>query len=348
MADKTSGSSFASAAKPFARRVNRARNLIAQGMSEMTSPPATTHELSDYYIEFGDGAPIIRRPDRPGHITISDDTIEQLAEKAGGQPVDFVFVGNSCIDLRFKLPDGLLSELRPIIENEIQYRSPFSDDAAFSMWVAEELPDHSWQARAAVTLRKPVENLLAQLEAQGIRPGVARRDGKDTHFAAKPAWLGYAPTKHGKLGRWPMAIKLALLGAVIFTGSATALTVRNSVAAADLAAQAAEARAVLSAQARAAAETRALDDALGRATDKLAMTGRLSELLPEGVWLDQLVIEDETVTLIGFAPSAADITRLLATLPELSDIRFASPVTRDNTQSLERFRIAATLDEAAE
>ena len=178
MADKTGGSSFASATKPFARQVIRARNLISQGMAELDAPPAAAHDLSEYYVEFGEGAPIIRRPDKPGHIDISDETMEQLAEKTGGQSVDLVFVGNSCIDLRFKLPDGLLSELRPIIENEIQYRSPFSEDAAFAIWVAEELPDHSWQARAAVTLRQPVETLLAQLKEHGIQPGMARRDGK--------------------------------------------------------------------------------------------------------------------------------------------------------------------------
>ena len=65
------------------------------------------------------------------------------------------------------------------------------------------------------------------------------------------------------------------------------------------------------------------------------------------MWLDQLIIDDDTVTLAGFGPSAAEITQMLTTLPELTDIRFASPVTRDNSQSLERFRIAATLTGAA-
>ena len=90
-----------------------------------------------------------------------------------------------------------------------------------------------------------------------------------------------------------------------------------------------------------------LDASLALATDRLAMAGTLSGLLPDGVWLDQLLIDEDSITVSGFAPSAAEITRLLSTLPQLSEIQFASPVTRDNTQNLERFRISATLEGAS-
>ena len=75
----------------------------------------------------------------------------------------------------------------------------------------------------------------------------------------------------------------------------------------------------------------------------LALTGTLSGALPDDVWLDQIIIDGTDVTLVGFAPSAAEVTRILTELPTLSDIKFASPVIRDNSQSIERFRIAATL-----
>lgn len=349
MADTTSGLSFARSGVSFGHRLNRFRNLAIQGAAELAERPAYAAPPSDYYIEIGDKAPVFRRPGKPGEVEINDATLAQLADKMGKAPLDLVFVGDSCFDLKFRLPDALLPEMRQIIDNEIQYRSPFSEDASLWFWVAEELPDHHWQARAAVALKQPVEALLTQMRAHKLRIGAVRRDTKDVRFAAYPDWTreGAAPPR--KAGLWrsmPGFLKLAIAGAAIFTASAAALAVKNSVMLADLRAEADVARAEISARAQASASLRSLDAAIARSADKLALTGQLSELLPDGVWLDQLVIEDDTVTLIGFAPSAAEITRLLAGLPQLSDIRFASPVTRDNTQSLERFRIAATLTAA--
>ena len=348
MADKTSGRMFARAGAPLGQRLNRFRNLALQGAAELAAPPAFAQPRSEFYVEIGDGKPVFRRPDKPGEVEITPENLAHLAQKTGNAPIDLVFAEDSCIDLRFKLPDGLLPELRQIIDNEIQFRSPFNEGASLWFWVAEELPDHRWQARAAVTLKQPVETLLAQLSEHNLPIGAVRREAKDTHFAAYPAWAGSraATTKPGRLlGKLPASLKLSVLGALVFCISALALTVQNGLVQSRLGPQADAARATISAQAQAAAGRRSLDRAIAESTYKAALTGTLSALLPDGVWLDQLVIEDDTVTLIGFGPSAAEITRLLATVPGLSDIRFASPVTRDNTQSLERFRIAATLEE---
>ncbi len=349
MADKTSGRMFARAGAPLGQRLNRFRNLALQGAAELAAPPAFAQPRSEFYVEIGDGPPVFRRPEKPGEVEMTTENITHLAQKTGNAPIDLVFADNSCIDLKFKLPDGLLPELRQIIDNEIQFRSPFNEGASLWFWVAEELPDHRWQARAAVTLKEPVEKLLALLSEHDLPIGAVRREAKDTHFAAYPSWAGTKAANtdpKGLLKKLPATLKLSVLGALVFCISALALTIQNGFTQSRLSAQVDAARATISAQAQASAGLRSLDRAITQSTYKTALTGILSQLLPDGVWLDQLVIEDDTVTLIGFGPSAAEITRLLATLPELTDIRFASPVTRDNAQSLERFRIAATLVEA--
>jgi len=349
VADRTSGLSSARTGRSFRHRLNRFRNLTIQGAAELSARPASLQPETDYFIEFGERAPVFRRPGKPGEVEITPATLAQLAEKTGNAPIDLVFVGSSCIDLRFKLPDALLPELRQIIDNEIQFRSPFSEGASLWLWVAEELPDHQWQARAAVALKAPVEKLLAQLAEAGLPVGVVRRDAKDIHFAAYPDWAtksGATNKPKAGLRHLPAFLKLTILGAGVFCASAIGLVVQNTMKHATIGAEADAARATISAQARASAGIRSIETAIAQSNEKLALTGVLSGLLPDGVWLDQLVIEDDTVTLIGFGPSAADITRLLATLPQLTDIRFASPVTRDNSQALERFRIAATLVEA--
>jgi hypothetical protein len=156
-----------------------------------------------------------------------------------------------------------------------------------------------------------------------------------------------APGPRAILAGLPRTLKATLSGSALLLASALATTLWLGLGSGRLSAEAGAARASLSERAQATAGLRSLALSLARSADRLAMTGQLSTVLPDGYWLDQLAIEADTVTLTGFGPSAAEVTRLLSTLPELSDIAFASPVTRDNTQSLERYRISATLVSAA-
>jgi len=336
-------------AVPFARKRNQYRNLALQGSAELAVPNADSVPVSDFYVAITDDAPTLRRPGTSEKKLLSAATISELVDERGQAPVDLVVMDDSCIDLSFRLPDATLPELRQIIENELQFRSPFSEEASYWFWVGEEQEDGKWRARAAVILKNRVQEALDLLAQAEIPIGMVRRSTNEVEFAARPEWAGHenntnslSLTKH-----LPVALKLSLVGAVIFCVSAIALMISDSMTRSAVSQEAAIARTALSQQAQSAAGVQKLDQSLQLATDKLAMTGKLSELLPDGVWLDQLIIDDDTVTLAGFAPSAAEITQMLTTLPELTDIRFASPVTRDNSQSLERFRIAATLTGAA-
>ncbi|MEM9211777.1 MAG: hypothetical protein AAGA63_09845, partial [Pseudomonadota bacterium] len=60
-------------------------------------------------------------------------------------------------------------------------------------------------------------------------------------------------------------------------------------------------------------------------------------------WLQQIDIDSQVMTVSGFGPSGADVTRILSGFSGLVEVGFASPLTRDNTQNIERFRIGAEL-----
>ena len=325
---------------------NRIRNLVLQGLSEWAAPRSDQVPLSRYFISFDHKGTHLREADSRESQPLSREALAALMDAEGAQTLDLVFEGDSCIDLSFGLPDAILPELQKIAENEIAFRSPFSAAASHAFWVVEEQKNGRWRARAAVLLRNRVDEVLTLLTATGMRVGIVRRLGREGSFAARPAWAGHAPAKRPSFRQIPAALMLSLLGAVIFCGSALALLLSTSLTQAQLSDAAAAARASLAGQAQSVSELRRLDDALALSTEKLAMTGRLSALLPDGVWLDQLVIDDDSVTIIGFAPSAAEITRLLSSMPGLTDVQFGSPVTRDNSQNLERFRIVAALEGA--
>jgi len=348
VAKSGSGQARDDSSASYGRKLNKLRNLVLQGSEEMSARNVDHVPLSDYFVSFDGSAPLLRQNGTSDAQPLNAESLAQLATERGKFPLDVVFADNSCIDLSFRLPDALLPELRQIIENEIQFRSPFNDNVSYSFWVGEEQTDGKWRARAAVVLKTKVDDAFALMTEHGFPMGVVRRYGKDNAFAALPTWAGHEadPKSRRVSSGLPSLLKLSLVGAVVFCTSAIASTVLGGMTQSQVAERADAARASLAVQAQSAAGIRTLDQSLANAADKLAMTGTLSSLLPDGVWLDQLSIDDDTLTIIGFGPSAADITRILATLPQLSDIRFASPVTRDNTQALERFRIAATLNDA--
>ncbi|MEJ8561263.1 PilN domain-containing protein [Yoonia sp. GPGPB17] len=330
---------------PRRRRLNRLSNLALQGTAELSGPDVNARPMSEHFVVFSEDDVQLRQGGSREATVFDDAALARLAQTAGNLTLDLVFADDSCIDLSFSLPDALLPEMRRIIENEIRYRAPFQEDACFSFWVAEEQKDGAWRARAAVMLRAPVINVIEKLRKHGLSPGIVRRAAKGAPYAATPDWAGHDDGDRPAYGtrHLPSPLKMGLLGSAAFCVAAVVLLVSLTMTAAQSRADANGAQAALATQAQEMAEIRRLDNSLAQATDKLAMVGTLSALLPDGVWLDQMIVSDDTVTLVGFAPSAAEITAVLASLPQLTEIRFGSPVTRDNSQGLERFRIIADL-----
>jgi hypothetical protein len=324
----------------------RIKNVLRQGAMELASPEqALVARSTEAIVVTGQGT--FLSSDASGHLVpLGPPVLAGLASRADGRPVDLVFRDNSCIDISFSVPAAPLAELGRIIETEVQFRSPFAEAMSLPFWNAREQADGRWKVKAAVVLRTRVAELLADLQANRVPLGQVWREGPEASFAARPVWAGGSPDLprlRDLLTGLPAALKYTLAGSVIFLASAAALTVSLSLASGRLAAEAEQARARLSAEAQNSTSLQSLERALARSADRLAMTGRLSGLLPDGYWLDQLSIDQDTVTLTGYGPSAAEVTRLLTSLPNLSDIAFASPVTRDNSQSIERYRISAML-----
>jgi hypothetical protein len=345
--NETEISPASKASLSFGTLIVRLRNILQQGLHDLVGVPDAGRAVrSAEAIEINDQGVFLTLAQGTQPVPISARMVAGLAERAAPRPVDLVFRGNCCIDLAFSVPTAPLPELRQMIESEVQFRSPFAEPVSLFFWTAQEEAGGRWQVRAAVLLKARIADLLADLQANGVAIGRVWREGGDASFVTQPAWATgprSAPRPVDIARSLPVTLKYSLAGGALFLTSAVLLTMSLGLGAGRLADRADAARASLSEKAQTTASLRSLDQSLARSADRLAMTGRLSALLPDGYWLDQLAIETDTVTLTGFGPSAAEVTRLLTTLPELSDITFASPVTRDNTQSLERYRISATL-----
>jgi len=75
---------------------------------------------------------------------------------------------------------------------------------------------------------------------------------------------------------------------------------------------------------------------------KLRMLQQLTKLLPDGTWLQELNINEDTVDINGFSNHAADLVPPLENSPYFTQVEFTAPITRDN-QNREIFRIRMRL-----
>lgn len=343
-------SSKPSSARKSANTLTKYANLASAGLAMLNAPrrPASKAPPPEIIVtETGFAIRVDHDIEEFGDPTALPEQLMQLPEKR----LDLVFQGRTALDLNFTIPNGPFNDLEAMIDTELAYRSPFQRDQCVWFWSAKETESMDWQVDAAIVLKTSVDWVLDAFKDKGKTINLARREVTDgtAKLAVYPSWLtplrrhtGVRSIGDG-LRQIPPSLRLPVGAFVLFLVSAIALTVVQSSRQSDITAQATTANAEISQRAAAAAKTRALKDRRDTGEARIALVGSLANLLPDGVWLEQISIEDDRLTITGYGPSAADVTRLLATLKALTDIQFGSPVTRDNTQNIERFRIDATL-----
>jgi Tfp pilus assembly protein PilN len=81
-----------------------------------------------------------------------------------------------------------------------------------------------------------------------------------------------------------------------------------------------------------------------RTWQKLQVLEELTKLLPDGTWLQEMDVDQETVSLFGSSDRAADLVQPLENSPFFSQVEFTSPITRDASNK-EIFRIRMRLEQ---
>ena len=69
----------------------------------------------------------------------------------------------------------------------------------------------------------------------------------------------------------------------------------------------------------------------------------LSKVLPDDTWLVQAEIKGDELTLDGRTASSATLVGLFEASPFFAEVRYLSPVTRQNAGGLERFNFAVAI-----
>lgn len=325
-------------------------NLVSASVSMMNEPPKIPKKAPPPELYLGDRSYTLRLDEDVFGFTDKAELIARLQELPERE-IDLVFAGRTALDLSFQIPNGPFNDLQAMIETELEFRSPIQREQCVWFWSAQETKKGDWLVEGAIVLKSSVDWVLEGIKNTGKSINLARRHredgslrvGVEPDWIKKPSILAKASGPLARLGKIPPALRMPLAAFAVFSVSAIALFIAQAANYSTVSDRAAQASAELRELAAAQAITQGLRDRRAFGDARVAVIGTLAATLPDGVWLEQLIIQDSDLTLIGFAPSAAEVTRLLSTLDSVTDIEFGSPVTRDNTQNLERFRINATL-----
>lgn len=325
------------------------RALLSQSALRATFADALPSERCLFFVELKGDVSLVRARGVDDALELDDSAYAVLADAAQSGKVDLALSDDVSIDLQFEVPPGLLSEVSQMIEAEINYRSPFAEGVAIAIWEAHEATGGGWNVTAALTMEEPVRAIVAKLADQGIDVASVVRKTDGYTLRTLPPWrtqgIQDTPSVWSLFTALSPTIKAALFGGLLFAVSSTMHWGHTVYQDWSLDDDATRAQSELRSTAAASSRLRGLDASLSKSTEVLAVTGALSKVLPDEIWLDQIIIDGTDVTIVGFGPSAAEVTRILSGLPNLTDIKFASPVIRDNSQEIERFRIAATFAE---
>ncbi|MFQ1699192.1 PilN domain-containing protein [Loktanella agnita] len=350
MTKSSDASATTSATQRSVNTLTKLRNLASAALAALDAAAQFKPKAPPPQIVINDDGFAVALDDEMTQFSDRSALAAQLAALPERR-LDIVFAGRSALDLNFTVPNGPFRDVEAMIDSELAFRSPFQRDQCRWFWVAHETDNGDWQVQAAIVLNTSIDWVLDAFSAHKKQVSTARRHAADgsPRLTVHPDWAT-GKASHTDLSKpahiWrtiPRVLRLPVISFMLLAVSTLVCVVAQSVRYNDAENRAVAANATISRLAASQAATRALQDTRMAGNAKLALLGNLAVLLPDGVWLEQIAIEDDRLTITGYGPSAAEVTRLLATLDGLAEIEFGSPVTRDNTQNLERFRINATL-----
>lgn len=240
------------------------------------------------------------------------------------------------------LPLAAARNIEAVIGFEMDRLTPFAAEELF--WgLGSVQPDRTHgQVRVQLffILRARVETLLQALRRIGFNPafieaGESRIDLASEH---RPA----ARWKQRSLGALCAILALCCLASPFLRQQIALDAAAQNVAAIAPAAEAAQG---LRRQLEIAASGQAAIAEARRQGDALQVLASLTEALPDGTWLNDLLLKSGDLTFDGRSSNAAALISRLSAVPSLNNPSFTAPVTRTADGSADEFSMHATVQE---
>ncbi len=261
---------------------------------------------------------------------------------------------NSCLVRRKRLPKAALGHASALLALDLEGSTPFSlRDVYTHYWVPGTAHNSSAEIEVEhiVVKRNLVAHLLRDLRSTGLSPhelGVRTEDG--TRLPVNLLPLSEQAPNRLKSNIDRVLIIAAFTTALLLVAASSAAIWRQesllSTLQADTNALRTKALAVRKQLTELDTAVRSVERHRLRKIDSVLVIQvweEVTQRLPDTTWLTDLRIDEGTVLLDGYSKAASELIGILSRSSIFRSVEFASPVTRDSQQSVERFQIRMKL-----
>ncbi|MBB5693059.1 PilN domain-containing protein [Muricoccus pecuniae] len=253
-----------------------------------------------------------------------------------------------------QLPAAAEARLEAVLGFEVEQHVPFpADEVLMASRILRRLPEvQRIEVEVAVLPRGLVSPLAAGLRALAGTAGLVAMPDPRADWPRIPLNPLAPPGR-----RWRRHLETALLGLCLLSSleMARAGLQEHERAVAAVEARAAAARRVAERVLALEADTAGLRARLAAAAQlrggrpaSVAIVEELAGILPDDVWLSELRLTGDQLTVSGFATRSDALLETLDASAIFSEVRFAAPVTRAQREAADRFRIGLRVVPPAE
>ena len=258
------------------------------------------------------------------------------------------------IQKELSLPTAAKENLAQVVAYELDRYTPFKPEQVYFAVKRLNGTNELEQIKVLLILtpRSILDGLINDIKVLGLSPTLAYYDDSALGFDKFDSSYDLLPQqlrqKTGHLTRIINATLITLTGLLLFAVIATPVWLENqTVNSLRLKTNTFEkdAKKVKALQKDIDAtidETRQLLSEKSAAPAMIEMLNTLSGLIPDDTWLSYLQYSDGHLQIQGESPSASTLIAVLEASDLFTHVRFASPVTQDAVNKIERFQI--TLD----
>jgi general secretion pathway protein L len=251
---------------------------------------------------------------------------------------------------RVSLPQGIADVLPAVIRNKIESLGPWPlEETVWGYRVAGPPRDGQIGVDVALTSRGKLDELLRPLEAAGLRIG--RIDARDAEQDGRIIAFDFHDARRRvRLRRMAVTVIAAMFIAPLITASLGGYrwyTAQGELTAID--ARIADLESGLRGGDTAGGSTQLAqaNQLYMRKRDNepfVAVLAKLSELLPDQVWLDSLSFENGNVTIAGRGSGVPALIETLESSQLFKGANFAAATQHDEAANIDTFSISASVE----
>lgn len=285
-----------------------------------------------------------------GTLPISEELVEKIKAASSRRAVEISIPPQACLTREITLPKAVAPRASAAIALQLRQTLPGGGKGLIWRFMKKAATSETVTYLACILKQQQVDALVAALTASGAKVAGLRITGSD----GTALWTGVAHKDRMRRMGLIASVAAALLPAAV----TTALSNRDlAVASAEL--QVTKERverlkerllAEKSAEGDAEAKKQDLVQAVGSFNNqswRLQILADLTRALPDSVWISELAIAEDQVSLAGFsAGEVSEILMVLQSIAWVSNAQLDGPVSVDASSGESRFQVSVSIKDA--